>query len=91
MNAQNGLPGPENHAETTAPQSEGITPGTPSEARTDDPGYPFRQLPPVWRGPDGHDEWCESYRDDAVKMDHPCGCLERMITGTYPDGQRSPG
>lgn len=91
MNPQDGLPGPESHAEATDPQTEGITPGDLPEARRGGSGYPFQQLPPVWHGPDGHDEWCEAYWDDAVKRNHPCGCLERMITGAYPDGQRSPG
>ena len=90
MSPQNSLPGPESHGETTGPRTEGITPGEVREAGSDDPRYPFHALPPVWRGPDGHDEWCEAYWDEAVKMDHPCGCLDRMITGDYPDGQRSP-
>lgn len=90
MSTQNSLPGPESHRETTTPQTEGITPGDLSEALRDDPRYPFRQLPPVWHDERGHDEWCESYWDDAVKMDHPCGCAYRIRTGDYPDGQRSP-
>jgi hypothetical protein len=91
MSPSNGLPGPESHAETTDPRTEGITPGDLPEARTDVLGAVNIPLPPVWRGPDGHDEWCESYWDDAAKMWHPCGCVYRVLTGAYPDGQRGPG
>jgi hypothetical protein len=90
MSAPNRLPGPENHGETTDPRTEGITPGDSPEARRGRSGATGGSLPPVWRGPDGHDEWCESCWDEAVKKWHPCGCVYRVLTGAYPDGQRSP-
>jgi hypothetical protein len=85
---QEELPGPESDAETWNPLPKVIPFGQdrePGRSRLTDA---YEPLPPVWRSPDGHDEWCESDWVAEVGMYTPCGCAARVSTGCYPDGQR---